>query len=339
MGRRTVIITGAAGFLGSHIAQYYLDRYWRVFGADDHSSSMGVDSPHWKRLKSYPDFVDACGDIAEFDKATIEWIRPDVVVNMACPASPPRYSSMPVHTMRTCTTGLCNLLDAVAKAKWHGKDPVIVHASTSEVYGDPTVSPQPESYWGNVEPYCARSAYDEGKRAGEAICHMYRERIGLDVRVMRIFNTYGPHMDPNDGRVVTNVIKQFMTDADVTVYGDGEQTRSFCYVDDLLTGIVALADPGLTGFHGPVNLGNPSEFTINQLVSECRTMFPDSRSRIVGMPLPSNDPRVRKPDISLAKEKLGFDPKVDLSDGLRRTAEYMGTVTSWFDREWRCNRK
>ena len=235
-----------------------------------------------------------------------------MIYNFACPASPPKYQKTPIETTLTCVTGTNNVL-ALARQKT-----VVIHASTSEVYGDPAISPQSENYRGSVNPYGPRSCYDEGKRAAEALCYDYRQKLNRDVRLIRIFNTYGPQMDLADGRVITNFIQQALSNEPLTVYGDGNQTRSFCYVSDLINGITSLArlgeNPGT-----PINLGNPQEFTILELVEKIRSRF---NSKVNFLPLPVDDPLQRKPDISLAKKILSWQPTVDLDEGLNLTIEY-----------------
>jgi UDP-glucuronate decarboxylase len=243
----------------------------------------------------------------------------DAIYNLACPASPVHYQHDPVRTIRTCVLGAINVLELGRRL-----NVPVVQASTSEVYGDPHVHPQTESYWGNVNPIGIRSCYDEGKRAAETLFADYRRQYGVDGKLARIFNTYGPNMHPNDGRVVSNFIVQALRGEDLTLFGDGEQTRSFCFVDDLVDGLMRLmATP--QDFGGPVNLGNPVEFTIAELAVLVREIT-GSRSQIVRRPLPQDDPRQRKPDIELAREKLGWEPKVALRQGLERTVSYFDAM-------------
>jgi UDP-glucuronate decarboxylase len=238
----------------------------------------------------------------------------DYIFNMACPASPPHYQFNPIKTMKVSVIGTMNMLGLAKRVKAR-----ILQASTSEVYGDPSVHPQPESYWGHVNPIGIRSCYDEGKRAAETLCFDYLRANNVDIRVVRIFNTYGPGMHPFDGRVVTNFIMQALHNEDITIYGDGSQTRSFCFVDDLLEGIVRLMDQDETV--GPVNIGNPNEFTMKEL-AEIVLEVTGSKSKIVYLPLPGDDPKQRKPDITIAKDLLGWEPKVQLREGIEKTADY-----------------
>lgn len=316
---KQVIVTGAAGFLGSHLAKWHLDRGDSVLGIDDFSSSEQA-SRHLLELRRHPNFTLRTHDISDHSITRVlhGWSG-DVIYNFACPASPPRYQAMPVHTMLTCVAGTHNLLKLAERAR-----AVLVHASTSEVYGDPDRSPQEEKYRGCVNSYGPRSCYDEGKRAAEALCYDYLNTFNVDARLVRIFNTYGPHMDPFDGRVVTNLVRQALKDEPLTVYGDGRQTRSFCYVDDLIRGIVALG--ALTeNPRTPVNVGNPTEFTIMELATEVRQKT-GCRQAIHYRPLPTDDPMQRCPDITLAKKLLGWEPRVQLSEGLDRTIDYLKTV-------------
>ncbi len=239
----------------------------------------------------------------------------DEIYNLACPASPPHYQADPVHTLMTNVLGSLNLLELAAQYKAR-----IFQASTSEVYGDPHVHPQPENYWGNVNPFGPRSCYDEGKRSAETLFHSFHQKYGVDIRIVRIFNTYGPRMRADDGRVVSNFIVQALKGEDITVYGDGSQTRSFCYVDDLIEGFHRLMY-GPHGIQTPVNIGNPGEFTVGALAKQIIAMT-GSSSKIVHHPLPVDDPRQRQPDITVAKRELGWEPKVALSDGLRSTVAY-----------------
>ena len=242
----------------------------------------------------------------------------DIIYNFACPASPPLYQKIPVETMLTCVVGTKNIL-SLASPKT-----VVVHASTSEVYGDPYVTPQQESYWGNVNPYGPRSCYDEGKRAAEALCYDYRMKYGVDARLVRIFNTYGPHMDVNDGRVITNFVKQIIDGTPLTVYGNGMQTRSFCYVTDLIRGITSLAE--LSGNpETPINIGNPNEFTILDLAKKLQKKF---GCDIEYRALPKDDPTQRKPNIELAQKLLCWKPKIDVDEGLDLTIDYIKSVYS-----------
>lgn len=302
-----VLLLGAAGFLGSHIADALISRGDEVVGIDDLTSSNGSNIAH---LESHSSFSFFRGDICDGIKVTGRF---DAVLNFASPASPPRYAAMPVHTLRTGSIGTENALRFALE-----NDARFVMASTSEVYGDPSISPQPESYWGNVNSIGERSCYDEAKRYSEALCMAFVRQYGTNVGIVRIFNTYGPRLDKEDGRVVSNFVWQAITGQDLTVYGDGLQTRSFCYVDDEVRGIIALLD---SDERGPINIGNPNEFTMLEL-AELVLELTGSSSRIDFRPLPSDDPMQRRPDIRLAQERLGWTPEVQLRDGLVRTIEW-----------------
>jgi len=319
---KTVLVTGAAGFLGSHLVRHHLEQGDWVIGIDDFCSSSKV-SKHFNDLLKSPKFEFFEQDIREYitdwpKKYRID-LKLDILYNFACPASPPRYQEQPVHTLLTCTQGVANMLDLAREHK-----AVLVHASTSEIYGNPDTSPQYESYLGCVNSYGPRACYDEGKRAAEALCYDYLNKFDTDARMVRIFNTYGPNMDPYDGRVVSNFIVQALKGESLTIYGDGSQTRSFCYVDDLIRGIVALGvlekNP-----NGPINLGNPSEFTISRLADRvCEVLMVPGRFKTLGLPV--DDPTQRRPDISRARELLNWEPLVQLDEGLERTIEYFRKV-------------
>ena len=321
---KRVLVTGAAGFLGSHLAKHHLEAGDRVLGIDDFCSSTKT-SAHLKDLCAYETFTFSESDIAEsnFDFAVKSFRSRfgmlDLIYNFACPASPPRYQEMPVHTMLTCVVGTEHMLKL---AEDH--EAVLVHASTSEVYGDPDRTPQSESYRGCVNSYGPRACYDEGKRAAEALCYDYLHQYEVDARLVRIFNTYGPNMDPYDGRVVSNFIRQALKGEYLTIYGDGKQSRSFCYVDDLVRGIVALGALK-TNPQGPINLGNPNEFTIAQLVDKVQQAV-GREVRTINEPLPADDPTQRCPDISRAKELLDWSPRVELAEGLVKTAAYFRSL-------------
>jgi len=316
-----VLITGVAGFIGSHLAERHLRRGDEVLGLDDFSSSS-PESKHLERLRKTQRFkFERCNISYQMCQLPFfyETDPPfDLIYNFACPASPPVYSAKSIYTLDTCFNGTKNVLDL---ARAHGAK--IIHASTSEVYGDPDQSPQREDYWGNVNSFGPRSCYDEGKRVAEALCYEYQHKKDVDVRLVRIFNTYGPHMDKNDGRVITNFITQAMNDDDITIYGDGSQTRSFCYVSDLIDGILELGscvpcdDVSL-----PINLGNPTEFTIMELAALVIKLTKSSSS-IVHRSLPVDDPMQRRPDISRATRVLDYRPCVELTDGLSRTIQYL----------------
>ena len=248
------------------------------------------------------------------------YVEVNEIYNLACPASPIHYQFDPVQTIKTCVHGAINMLDLAKRTRAR-----ILQASTSEIYGDPEVHPQPESYWGMVNPIGYRSCYDEGKRCAETLFFDYYRQHELNIRVVRIFNTYGPNMHPNDGRVVSNFIVQALQNKDITIYGDGTQTRSFQYVDDLIEGLVRMMN-NEDGFTGPVNLGNPVEFTVRQLAERVLQLIPQSKSKTIYQPLPQDDPRQRQPDITLAREKLGWSPSVKLDKGLVKTIEYFRNI-------------
>lgn len=304
-----VLITGAAGFIGSHLARRLLSEGNRITAVDNFLTGRRANI---EDLLENPHFALIEHDIAL--PFTIHHPSPTIhqLYNLACPASPPAYQKDPVHTMMTSVMGMKHMLDL---AREHGAR--ILQASTSEVYGDPEQHPQPESYRGAVNPIGIRACYDEGKRAAEALCFDYHRQHRVDIKVARIFNTYGPAMDKNDGRVVTNFIHQALEGKALTLYGDGQQTRSFCYVDDLVEGLVRLmaSEAGVTG---PVNLGNPDEFTIEEL-AELVLEITGSDSGMAFRPLPQDDPMQRRPDITLAKQLLGWQPKIKLRQGLERT--------------------
>lgn len=328
---KNVIITGAAGFLGSHIANHHLALGDKVLGLDDYSTSLGPDSGHVQSLIKHKNCMMLMCDITELismEYCVEDWTRahgisnPDLIYNFACPASPPKYQEMPIKTMLTCVVGTKNMLSLARKTKSK-----LIHASTSEIYGDPDISPQPESYRGCVNSYGPRSCYDEGKRAAEALCYDYYHKYNVDARMVRIFNTYGDAMDPNDGRVVTNFVKQVLLNEPITVYGKGDQTRSFCYVDDLIRGITGLASLKLNP-RQPINVGNPSEFTIMELAELILELVPESRSSIELRAIPIDDPKQRCPNIDLAKEILDWQPNVTLKEGLKLMIPYMKRVLS-----------
>ena len=302
-----ILLTGAAGFLGSHLTASLLERDYQVIGLDDLSTGSHRNLLKFKSNSSF-EFVNQ--DVRLPFNAEV-----DGILNFACPASPRHYQSDPVRTIETNFLGIINMLHL---AKSSGAR--LVQASTSEVYGDPSISPQPETYWGNVNPIGIRSCYDEGKRAAETLCFDYRRQFNLDTRVLRIFNTYGPNMSPDDGRVVSNFIVQAITGRDITIYGDGSQTRSFCYVSDLVDGIIKLFEIG-SNPESPVNLGNPNEFTMLQL-AESVLRLTKSKSKVIFEPLPQDDPQQRRPDISRANTVLDWKPKVQLEEGLQKTIEY-----------------
>ena len=302
-----IVVLGASGFLGSHLCDELIARGDDVVGIDDLSSSTGVNL---KALESEPRFTFLKGDIAEGIpvRGTV-----DAVLNFASPASPPRYLETPIQTLRTGSRGTDNALQFALE-----NNARFIMASTSEVYGDPTISPQVETYWGNVNSIGERSCYDEAKRYAEALCMAYWREYQANIGIVRIFNTYGPRLDPTDGRVVSNFVCQALQGQNLTVYGDGSQTRSFCYVDDEIRGILALLD---SNERGPINIGNPVEFTMLEL-AELVLELTGSKSQLVYEALPADDPLQRCPDITLARELLKWEPTVDLREGLRNTIDW-----------------
>ena len=308
-----VLVTGAAGFLGSHLVDKFLALGYDVLGMDNHITGSPANLAH---LNGHPGFRFANQDVTRY----IEVEGPlDGVLHFASPASPRDYLELPIQTLKVGALGTHKAL-GLAMAKRAR----FLLASTSEVYGDPLVHPQPESYWGNVNPVGPRGVYDEAKRFGEALTMAYHRYHRLDTRIVRIFNTYGPRMRPHDGRVVSNFIVQALHGEPLTVYGDGSQTRSFCYVDDLIDGIVALFERGTSD---PTNIGNPHEFTVRQLAERVLALT-GSQSTVLERPLPIDDPQVRQPDITLARQTLGWEPKVALDEGLKRTIKYFRAVVA-----------
>ncbi len=304
-----ILITGGAGFLGSHLCDRLLGEGHEVICLDNFFTGRKVNVAH---LRGHPNFELVRHDVIDPFKFEV-----DQIYNFACPASPPHYQFNPIKTTKTSVMGAINCLGLAKRVKAR-----VFQASTSEVYGDPQVHPQPETYWGNVNPIGKRSCYDEGKRCAETLFFDYHRENRVDIRVVRIFNTYGPRMNPDDGRVVSNFIVQALRGQDLTVYGDGTQTRSFCYVDDLLDGCLRLMNQ--TETVGPVNIGNPGEFTMLEL-AELTLKLVGGKSRIVHRPLPADDPRQRRPDIAVARRVLGWEPRVALEDGLQRTIAYFRT--------------
>lgn len=306
-----VLVSGGAGFLGSHLCERLLSEGNYVICMDNLFTGSKNNIEH---LMRNPDFEFICHDVTE-----PIYVDVDRIYNLACPASPPHYQYDPIKTAKTSVYGAINMLGLAKHCNAR-----ILQASTSEVYGDPLVHPQPESYRGNVNTIGMRSCYDEGKRMAETLFFDYHRQHDVDIKVIRIFNTYGPRMNPQDGRVVSNFIVQALKGEDITIYGDGTQTRSFCYVDDLIEGMVRMMD-SRDGFTGPVNLGNPGEFTMKQL-AELVLSATGSKSGIVYRELPSDDPTQRKPVIDLAMKELGWKPTIKLEDGLKRTIEYFKTI-------------
>lgn len=304
-----VLVTGGAGFLGSHLCDRLIEQGHEVICLDNFFTGRKGNITH---LLTNPNFELVRHDVIDPFKFEV-----DRIYNLACPASPPHYQFNPIKTTKTSVMGAINCLGLAKRVRAR-----VFQASTSEVYGDPAVHPQPESYWGNVNPIGLRSCYDEGKRCAETMFFDYHRENDVDIRVVRIFNTYGPRMHPNDGRVVSNFIVQALKGEDITVYGDGSQTRSFCYVDDLIEGFLRLMEQ--TETVGPINIGNPGEFTMLELAEKTLEVVGGS-SKIVHQPLPADDPKQRKPDISLAQKHLKWEPTVDLTEGLKRTADYFRT--------------
>ena len=309
--RTRVLVTGGAGFLGSHLCERLIADGHYVLCVDNFFTGTKENIAH---LLSNPRF-----ELARHDVTFPLYVEVDEIYNLACPASPIHYQHDPVQTTKTSVHGAINMLGLAKRLRAK-----ILQASTSEVYGDPQVHPQTEQYWGHVNPIGFRSCYDEGKRCAETLFFDYRRQHNLQVKVARIFNTYGPRMHPNDGRVVSNFIVQGLQGNPITIYGEGRQTRSFCYVDDLIDGLVRLMHTG-DEFTGPVNLGNPTEFTIRELAEKVVELT-GSKSKLEFGPLPSDDPLQRQPDISLAKKELGWQPRVRLDEGLRKTIEYFRTL-------------
>ncbi len=304
---KRVLITGGAGFLGSHLCERLLNEGCDVICVDNFYTGTKRNIVH---LMDNPYF-----ELVRHDITFPLYVEVDEIYNLACPASPIHYQNDPVQTTKVNVHGSINMLGLAKRIKAK-----ILQASTSEVYGDPSVHPQTESYWGNVNCIGPRSCYDEGKRCAETLFFDYRRQHNLKIKVARIFNTYGPNMHPNDGRVVSNFIMQALRDEPITIYGDGRQTRSFCYVNDLIEGLLSLMNSP-DDFTGPVNLGNPVEFSILELAQKVIELT-ESKSKIIFKSLPEDDPRQRKPDITLAKEMLGWKPKVMLEEGLKNTVEY-----------------
>ncbi|MEA1085838.1 MAG: SDR family oxidoreductase [Sphingomonas sp.] len=304
---KRILITGGAGFLGSHLCDMMLARGHRVLCVDNFFTGTQRNVDHLRDNSRF--------ELMRHDVSFPLFVEVDEIYNLACPASPIHYQRDPVQTTKVSVVGAINMLGLAKRTKAK-----IFQASTSEVYGDPSVHPQTEDYWGNVNPIGIRSCYDEGKRCAETLFFDYRRQHGLAIKVARIFNTYGPRMHPNDGRVVSSFIVQALRGQDITIFGSGEQTRSFCYVSDLLAGFVKLMDTP-NDVTGPINIGNPVEFTMLELATLVIELT-GSRSRIVHMPLPADDPRQRRPDISLAREKLDWEPKIQLREGLQLTIDY-----------------
>lgn len=310
---KRILVTGGAGFLGSFLCERLLAAGNEVIALDNYFSGSKKNIEH---LLPNPRF-----EAIRHDVTQPIHLQVDEIYNFACPASPVHYQHNPVHTVKTCVMGAINMLELARNVKAK-----IIQASTSEVYGDPLVHPQTEEYWGNVNTMGARSCYDEGKRVAETLFFDYHKQYGVEIKVIRIFNTYGPRMSVNDGRVVSNFIVQALRGENITIYGKGDQTRSFCYADDLVDGIIAFMDLQHPDF-GPVNLGNPGEFTILELAEKVLKLT-NSKSQIVFSPLPQNDPMQRKPVITRAQKLIHFAPKINLDQGLEKTIQYFKTVLS-----------
>jgi len=306
-----ILITGAAGFLGSHLTKKLLAENHSVIGIDDLSTGSMANLEIFKENKNF--------QFIEHDVRSPIEIRVEAIFNFACPASPIHYQADPVKTIETNFLGIINMLHLARK---HGS--TLIQASTSEIYGDPEITPQTENYWGNVNPIGIRSCYDEGKRAAETLCMDYKRQFNVDTRIIRIFNTYGPNMAVGDGRVVSNFIVQALQNENITIYGDGSQSRSFCYVADLIDGIFSIYRTSKK-IETPINLGNPNEFKMTELANIVLEEI-QSNSQIIYMPLPQDDPTQRCPDISKAKEILSWEPKIQLREGIRNTAEYFKKV-------------
>ncbi|GAA5511074.1 UDP-glucuronic acid decarboxylase family protein [Novipirellula caenicola] len=305
-----ILVTGGAGFLGSHLCERLVNDGHDVICLDNFFTSQKSNVAH---LLDRPNF-----ELIRHDITLPIFLEVDQIYNMACPAAPGHYQYNPIKTMKTSVLGAINMLGVAKRCGAR-----ILQASTSEVYGDPEVHPQTESYRGSVNPIGIRACYDEGKRAAETLFMDYHRSNNVDVRIVRIFNTYGPRMHPYDGRVVSNFIRQALSGEDITIFGEGSQTRSFCYRDDLVDVIIAMMNKD--NFTGPVNIGNPDEFTIRELAENVMSLV-GSKSKLVTRPLPSDDPTRRRPDISLAKEQLGWEPKVPLAEGLKHTIDWFKTI-------------
>lgn len=320
---KKVLITGGAGFIGSHLARVLLNEGFEVTAMDN--LFTGTKANIYDMLDN-PRFTFMLHDVTQ-----PFWGQFDLIYNLACPASPIHYQRNPAETTKTSFLGMMNVLELALKTKAR-----VFHTSTSEIYGDPDVHPQPESYWGNVNTIGTRSCYDEGKRAAETLCADYMREYNVDVRMIRIFNTYGPNMHPKDGRVISNFVMQALQNRDITLYGDGTQTRSFQYVNDLVLAMTTFMDMPQAevkaffeskGMDIPVvNVGNPDEYTIKELAEETLRQIPECKGKLVYRPLPQDDPKRRKPDITLAKELLNWEPKVPLQEGLAKTIEYFSGI-------------
>jgi UDP-glucuronate decarboxylase len=306
MKKKTIVITGGAGFIGTHLTKKLLDQGHNIICVDNFFTGR---KENIKQFIDNPNF-----EFIRHDITLPLYVECDEIYNLACPASPPHYQYNAIKTIKCSTQGMINMLGLAKRTKAK-----ILQASTSEVYGDPLVHPQVESYWGNVNPIGIRSCYDEGKRVAECLCMDYNRMQNVDIKIIRIFNTYGPFMDPYDGRVVSNFIMQALQNQPLTIYGDGNQTRSFQYVDDLVNGMIKMMESDK--FKGPINIGNPFEFTILELAEKI-IKITNSKSKIIYKDLPGDDPKQRRADITLAKSKLNWDPKIQLEEGLKKTIPY-----------------
>jgi UDP-glucuronate decarboxylase len=320
--RTRVLVTGGAGFIGSHLCEALLSRGYEVLCVDNYFTGSRENVAH---LLANPHF-----ELLRHDITFPLYVEVGQIYNLACPASPIHYQFDPVQTTKTSVLGAINMLGLAKRVK--GK---ILQASTSEIYGDPTIHPQTEDYWGNVNTLGPRACYDEGKRCAETLFFDYYRQHKIDIKVVRIFNTFGPNMNPHDGRVVSNFIMQALQNEDITIYGNGEQTRAFCYVTDLIRGLIAMMESN--DLTGPVNLDNPVETTVLALAEKIITMI-GSKSRIVFRPLPQDDPVQRCPDISIARQALGWEPSVALEDGLRQTIDYFAGTKARTAADWRTSR-
>jgi UDP-glucuronate decarboxylase len=320
--RTRVLVTGGAGFIGSHLCEALLNRGYEVLCVDNYFTGSRDNIAH---LLANPHF-----ELLRHDITFPLYVEVSQIYNLACPASPIHYQFDPVQTTKTSVLGAINVLGLAKRVK--GK---ILQASTSEIYGDPIIHPQTEDYWGNVNTLGPRACYDEGKRCAETLFFDYYRQHRIDIKVVRIFNTFGPNMNPHDGRVVSNFIMQALQNEDITIYGNGEQTRAFCYVSDLIQGLIAMMES--SNLTGPVNLGNPVETTVRALAEKIITMI-GSKSRIVFRPLPQDDPVQRCPDISIARQALSWEPSVALEDGLRQTIDYFAGTKAHTAADWRTSR-
>ena len=309
---KKILVTGGAGFIGSHLCRRLLSDGHEVLCVDNFFTGNKDNILELLDNKKF--------ELMRHDVTFPLYVEVDQIYNLACPASPIHYQFDPVQTTKTSVHGAINMLGLAKRTKAR-----ILQASTSEVYGDPQVHPQVESYWGSVNPIGIRSCYDEGKRCAETLFFDYYRQNKVDIKVIRIFNTYGPNMHPGDGRVVSNFIVQALKNEDITIYGDGSQSRSFQYADDLIEGMIKMME-SKAGFTGPVNLGNPVEFTIKELAEKVLAMIPESKSKIIFKDLPQDDPKQRQPDITLAKKELDWEPKIKLEDGLVKTIEYFRKI-------------